>query len=308
MKDYYKTYKGVPVERMPDLTCGCRPEKLKEKFKEHMGWCHPINEQPFHCCKCYRPGNRSHITPGNSEYYQWCQKCEKDESYDITREPWYHKPCHVCRTPIEEKVNIQWNVDVCSTVCKYAYLAVNTSLNFTHIPTRIKHYIETKGCREHYLDVANAAERYYRRRHPNESLDYWGTTFHNQLSWIQMAREFADDLNDHWQTLVDTTPDSVEAETLRQSFDLQTQLLTERFTEMRDLTRDGRLGDRIRLCDECLLPFTIEELVEKDRKWLCIKTESNPNPCETDNSMEHGLNITTQPIPIPEKSHNTNNQ
>ena len=308
IKDYYKRYPGVPVERMPPLRCGCRPLDLKNAFGEHNKTFNPILKQPFHCCVCKRPGNTMHISTGNEEYYQWCSKCEKEETYDVTEEEWYGKPCHVCERPMVQKVNIDWNFDVCTTICKYAYLAVHTSNNFTHIPTRIKHYIETKGCREHYLDVAVTAERYYKRRHPYERLEYNRTQYANQLSWTQMAREFSRDLNRQWNTTeVIFLGETVEAEVLRQSFEDHNRLLTERFTEMRDLRTDGRLGDKIRLCDECLMPYTIEELKEDHGKWLCIKTETNPNPCEEENSPEQGLNTTTQPIEIPERPPSRNN-
>jgi hypothetical protein len=56
------------------------------------------------------------------------------------------------------------------------------------------------------------------------------------------------------------------------------------------------------------MPYTIEELKENHGKWLCIKTETNPNPCEEENSPEQGLNTTTKPIQIPERPPSRNNE
>jgi hypothetical protein len=307
IKDYYKKYKGVPVESMPNLPCGCEPKILKREYGRHNTAFNPTLQQPLHCCKCYRPGNKQHIAIGNDRYYQWCTKCERNESYDVTRESWYNTPCRICQNPMTEKVNVAWNMDVCSTECKYAYLSTSTANGFTHIPTKIKHYIETKGCRDQYLNVAAIAESYYRRTHPHEILDYTGTQYHNQLSWTQMAREFSRDLNREWNNRDFEAPYSTisEAEALRQSFETHERPLTQRFTDLRDLNRDGRLGDKIRLCDECFLPYTTDELKEANGRWLCTKTETNPNPCEEDNSLEQGLSTTsTQPIQIPERPPN----
>ena len=62
---------------------------------------------------------------------------------------------------------------------------------------------------------------------------------------------------------------------------------------MCNLQEDERLGGRIKLCEECLMPFTIEELKKKDGRWLCIETESNRDPCEPGNSSTTGRNSTS---------------
>src|SRR5947208_2595011 len=154
--------------------------------------------------------------------------------------------------------------------CKYAYLAVASAKHFTHIPTLIKKYKFSKNCRDLYLDVAYRAERLWVRKYPYEERDYHHTKYHNQLSWMDMAREFAEEVNYFSPNLPPTIEviSTEEAIALRRSFneyEAQNDVrLMDRFKRMCDLKEDKRFGGRIRLCEECLMPFTNEELKKKD--------------------------------------------
>ena len=75
---------------------------------------------------------------------------------------WYHRPCPVCQELLENPENIRGDTNVCSKVCKYAWLSVNYANDFTHIPTKIRSYIN-KNCEENYFDVALRAEQYCER-------------------------------------------------------------------------------------------------------------------------------------------------
>ena len=165
--------------------------------------------------------------------------------------------------------------------------------------------MDTKNCRDSYIDIAARAEIYYRRLYPDERLDYNQTIAHNQLSWINMAREIAAQLNHDWDSLEYSSSPSTEADVIRQSFDDHNTLLTSRFTHMRDLTQDGRLGNNIRLCDECLLPFELQALTKKNGKWLCTATDYNTNPCDTDTSADQEMRP-SEPVNIPQPPSNPN--
>src|SRR5512139_2849168 len=298
VNDHIKKYPRLKIKDVPRMECRCEPLKLITAFHEHKAVFTSTMRMPFHCCLCKRPGHTGVIAFGNENYYQWCRACEKSETFDITQTSWYGKPCRCCLTPLTQRENMGWNTDVCSKACKYAYLAVHYSNDFTHIPTLIKKYKFSRNCRELYLDVAVQAERLYRRLYPNEQLNYHTAKYHNQLSWMEMAREFAEEINAYSPSMPSTIDalDSDEAIALRRSFNDYENNLMERFPRMVDLQQDERLGGNMKLCEECLLPFTLDELKKKDGRWLCIETEHNRDPCELGLPAQ-GTNTQTQSQP-----------
>src|SRR5437763_9488939 len=167
---------------------------------------------------------------------------EKESFHQNKREDaiWWHKPCCTCLAPIEQRENVEWDIDACSKACKYAYLAVASAKHFTHIPTLIKKYKFSKNCRDLYLDVAYRAERLWVRKYPYEERDYHHTKYHNQLSWMDMAREFAEEVNYFSPNMPPTIEviSTEEAIALRRSFNVY------------EAQNDVRLMDRFkRMCD-----------------------------------------------------------
>ena len=290
--DHYHKYPHIHKDDMPPLKCGCTPKELDREYRRHMEVFNPSTRMHLHCCKCKRPGNRRVIALGSQGYHQICNTCEKWLNYTVTEEWWYGKPCKTCLEPMRNRINVAWQIDVCSSSCKYAWLSCNQADDFTQIPTKIRRYIFSLGCRDQYLTVAVKAERYYRRMRPNEQLDYYGTKYHNQLSWMQMAQRFAIEYNRDYDTLnnedeptaIPTFPG--EALAIRESFDQHEETVLSRIARVYDLSKDNRLGGKIKLCEECLLPYSEDELKKKNGRWLCIETETNREPCEPDNSGE----------------------
>ncbi len=296
--DHIKMFPRLRMDQIPNMICGCNPKQLKDAFKSHKATFTSTMRMPYHCCLCHRPGHHGNIAYGNETYYQWCRACERAETYNIEDAIWWHKPCCTCLAPIKQRENVEWDVDACSKACKYAYLAVASAKHFTHIPTLIKKYKFSKNCRDLYLDVAYRAERLWIRKYPYEERDYYHTKYHNQLSWMDMAWEFAEEVN-YFSPNMPPTIEAIsteEAIALRSfnKYEAQNEvILMERFKRMCNLQEDKRLGGRIKLCEECLMPFTIEELKKKDGRWLCIETESNRDPCEPGNSSTMGRNSTS---------------
>lgn len=287
--------------------CGCEVRQIQIKYKEHKAWTHFTRNYDFHCCKCGRPGAEDQIKEGFDDYYQLCQPCYKDVTYDIEKQWWWHRECPICEKPMEEKWNIDGGFNVCSEECKYAFLAINKANDFTHIPTRIMSYIRQEKTNADYRDIAAIAEEYYRRKHPDEILVYDRATYSNQYSWNEMMDYFLRQIRDEFQdtqesilsmdstyTITTQMEEEQEAreylEAVQQSWSEHNETIMRRIPKFLDLKNDPRFRGtiKINLCNKCLMVFEDYELMKVGDRLLCKTTEKNEGCYEeaSENSSE----------------------
>ena len=71
---------------------------------------------------------------------------------------------------------------------------------------------------------------------------------------------------------------------MNDSFERNREAAIAKLSTSVDLTEDDRLPlATFNLCHSCYFPFSNEDLRQtNDYKFLCIKTEMNPDPCWTD--------------------------
>lgn len=295
--EHYRTFRlaGYREHKYKDFYfCGCETEAVKAAYKKHKDWTHFTRTYDFHCCKCKRPGPADIIREGYDDYYQLCDSCYKDVTYDETKQWWWHQECPVCLRPMEEKWNINGSYNVCSEECKYAVLAIGGANDFTHIPTRIMSYIKKEKTRADYRDIAAIAEEYYRRTRPNEVLVYDRATYSNQYSWNDMMDYFLEELRQEEETLrrqgsfyrtaeeiQEQEREEQEAreylEAVQRSWNEHTETIMRRIPKFVNLRNDPRFQGtiKINLCNKCLMVFEDYELVEVDGRLLCKTTEKN---------------------------------
>nr|CAG8669964.1 1475_t:CDS:1 [Entrophospora candida] len=271
------------------LPCKCNKAWLKQKAQEHFDWVRPTRKMNYHCCNCGRPTAKSDTHDGwKWDCYQLCNSCFKSRSYDITEESWYNQPCKVCDQPMTERVNISWNNDVCSEVCKYAYLAVTSANTFTHVPQKVRHYIEVKNCSENEEEVLKAAEAYYIKLNgPVDEEEYHQRYYTNetwQEAWERLELEY-EQLGHRMDTyLQENEEDEEYIRTLNQAYVENREAIMEKLPKLLNLKEHPRhTTDKINLCHECLLPFNEEDLATVGKKLLCkfIKVQ-NEEPCYKD--------------------------
>ena len=278
------------------LPCGCNKGQLQDASMDHMSRNHCTRKKNYHCCKCYRPLAKDEVYEGQKEHYQLCRSCDRNENFDITNEPWYHQPCQVCEKPIEQRENIGWNNDCCSTECKYAYLAVLSAQNFEHVPTRVYHYLNTGRGQYHNVDeneVLEKARNFHIKLYGEpEARQYDTRPFNNMETWNEArirAYEEAQEAIDYlWgNTQIYLQDNQVEEDYIRnlnESFEANREAAIAKLPTMLDLTADHRLKlVKFNLCHHCLMPYHNDDLVLTNNKnYLCIKTEMNQHPCYID--------------------------
>jgi hypothetical protein len=211
---------------------------------------------------------------------------------------------------MEEIENIFESFNVCSSICKYAYLSASSAKNFAHIPTCINRYIQRgensgRGCNDDYEEVAEMAEYYWKEKHPEDECNKDERAFHNQLSWNEMSEAYAMEARQAMEEFIITfipwdgpRENDEYAEALRQSFDQNQHEIAERMEilmnqpsrinlQKHDPERFG--NSKINLCHECLMPYNVQDLHREGIRLLCKKTEDNPKPCykkEEENNFE----------------------
>lgn len=268
------------------LPCRCNKTWLKQKAKEHFDWTHPTRRMNYHCCNCGRPTPKSETHDGwKWSIYQLCHSCWKNRSYDITEESWYNKPCKVCDQPMTERVNVSWNVDVCSEVCKYAHLAVMMANVFAHIPQKVKHYIEVKNCNEEEEEVLKAAEAYYIKLHGPVREEEYHQRYNNLETW----NEAFDRLEEEYQQLgarmeeylYNNDADAQYMDELNEAFHTNREAIINKLPRLLNLKEHPEhTHGNINLCHECLLPFNDEDLITAGNRLLCKFVEGrNEEPC-----------------------------
>ena len=294
----YLKYKRQP------LPCGCDKRKLQEAATDHMARNFCTRKKNFHCCKCSRPLAKDEVYEGTNLYHQLCRSCDRIEKYDITNESWYREPCQVCGQPLEQKENISWNNYCCSTPCKYAYLAIMSSQTFEHIPTRVYHYLNTGRGKYHEVDeseVLEKARNFYIKLNGEPEPERYDTRMNNNLeTWNEArdrayfeAQEAVDYLWESTLTYLNNHHDEEYIWRMNESFNNNREAAIARLPTILDLTEDNRLKlAKFNLCHNCYFPFSNEDLRQtNDRKFLCIKTDMNPEPCWIDPITNEITNI-----------------
>jgi hypothetical protein len=281
-----------------DLPCKCNKRWLKQKADEHFKWTTVTTKMNLHCCKCGRPTNRNNINDGgNWGYYQLCNSCFKHEDYDITKESWYNKPCLVCDKPMLEKVNIAWGTDVCSEVCKYAYLVVKLANCYEHIPQKVTHYIQVKNCTEDEEEVREAAKDYWIKLNgiPDEGAEY--RRYYNNETWSearQRTQEEYDELRGTMEMFLQNNynqldeEDQAHIEEINRAIAANEEVNLERIPKILDLKRYKKhCTQKINFCHGCLYVYDDEDLMAVGKQLLCkyIK-ERNEDPCYKEEILE----------------------
>ncbi|CAH1769499.1 5543_t:CDS:1, partial [Entrophospora sp. SA101] len=297
------------------LPCKCDKKTLQQKAKEHFNWTTATRRMNYHCCKCKRPTTKMDTNDGwKWGYHQLCNSCTKNESYDITQESWYNSPCKVCDLPMTTKVNISWQNDVCSYICKYAYLSVVMANNFQHVPQKVKNYIETKNCSEDEGDVLKAAEAYYIKLHGQPAEIEYHQQYHTNETWVDTQER----LQEEYDQLIERTADffhdyqeySIEQEyidRMNQAFHDHREAIVEKLPKLLNLRKHHRhQNDQINLCHSCLCPYLNSELITIGKRilWTYIKGQ-NENPCYKEQWDEDNKE-NNQPDEIDEYLHRRN--
>ena len=287
----FKPITFLHYKRQP-LPCGCVKRKLQEAAADHMSRNYCTRSKNYHCCRCNRPLARDEVYEGTNIYYQFCRSCHRIENYDITKESWYRQPCQVCGQPLEQKENLSWNNYCCSTECKYAYLAISSSQTFEHIPTRVHHYLNTGRGQYHDIDeseVLEKARNFYIKLYGEPRPEQYDTRMaNNQETWNEAReRAYQEGIDYLWEssrTYLTTYYDEAYIQTMNDSFERNREAAIAKLSTSVDLTTYDQMAlVKFNLCHSCYFPFSNEDLRQtNDYKFLCIKTEMNPDPCWTD--------------------------
>jgi len=287
----FKPITFIHYKRQP-LPCGCIKRKLQEAATDHMSRNYCTRSKNYHCCRCNRPLAKDEVYEGTNIYYQFCRSCHRIENYDIKNESWYREPCQVCGQPLEQKENISWNNYCCSTECRYAYLAISSSQTFEHIPTRVYHYLNT-GRGQHYdideSEVLEKARTFYIKLYGEPGAEQYDTRMvNNQETWNEARdRAYRNGIEYLWEssrTYLTTYYDEAHIQIMNDSFERNREAAIAKLSTSVDLTTyDQTALATFNLCHSCYFPFSNEDLRQtNDYKFLCIKTEMNPEPCWTD--------------------------
>jgi len=218
-----------------------------------------------------------------------CETCYRNKTYDVTKEPWYNSPCQVCGQPMIEKVNIGYQTDVCSELCKYDMLSVGAANGFRDIPQKIRHYINIQNCNEEEKALLEAAEAYYIKRYGQPSAEEYQMRYNNTESW-NGARARIEQEADHIWTRTETffrdyedeyPTEQAYIEELNRSFIENREAIIERIPKILDLRKHQQHNHgTINLCHGCIWPYDNSDLIVVGNKFLCkyIKNQ-NEDPC-----------------------------
>jgi len=271
------TFLDYKKKRLP---CACDKEELKIASREYFRTYNGSIKKIYHCCRCKKPTTTNELFRG-AEHHQVCSTCyDREQNLTIT--------CVTCGTevPDEDKENIGRNLDACSYVCKYAYLAVTSVRTFEAVPQRVYHYLNTgRGQYNVHLDegeILNASEAYYIEQFGRPEPEQYFRSVDNKETWnearARLSREAAEYLWDNVISYIegnDSDDDDAEdyVRQLNESFEERRQRIIDALPRNLDLQTDTRFAlSQMNLCYECLMPYPNEELrtvEELNNKLLC---------------------------------------
>ena len=271
------------------LKCGCTRVWVQQKADEHYKWV-VANKKKYHCCCCGKPTSRSNTIDGQEcGYYQVCETCHRNKTYDVTKEHWYNKPCGICDQPMTEKVNVSYQTDVCSEICKYVLLAVTSAKEFKHIPQRIRHYMDVQNCNEDEELLLEAAETYYIKKYGYPTEEEYQHKYNNTESWNDARTRIRDEVDRIWRRTADFfvnyqedhPTDQAYIDELNRAFIENREAIIEKIPKILDLSKHPQhKKDYINLCHGCIMPYDDIDLITIGNKFLCKYIQGrNEEPC-----------------------------
>jgi hypothetical protein len=190
---------------------------------------------------------------------------------------------------MEAKVNISWQNDVCSEVCKYAFLVVSSAREFAHMPQRMRNYIEHKNCTEDEGEVLKAAEAYYIKRNGVPTEEEYKRRFHMNETWEEALDRLEQEYTDMMDRVANFFEDFREEydieqnyiDQLNQAFEDNRDAIIDKLPTLLDLRKHpSHKHGKINLCHGCIMPYDNGNLITIEGRILCKFVEgTNEEPC-----------------------------
>ena len=197
-----------------------------------------------------------------------------------------------------EKVNIHWQNDVCSHICKYAYLSVGQANCLGHIPQKVHNYCNTKNCNEDEGVILEAAEAYYIKLYGQPSEEEYQQQYHNNETWQDARNRLREEYEELMQRTTayfyenynrDEPEGLAYLDEMNEAFILNRDEIINGIQRILDLSaHKSHKGQSINLCHDCWMVYDNEDLITIGKKVLCkfIKGR-NENPCHKEEAPEN---------------------